>query len=46
VLAAGPLDDLSRVQREILVPLELGVMATMMSPRRVVELVVAALYAV
>ena len=44
VLAAGPLDDLSRVQREILVPLELRVMAAVMSPRRVVELAVAALY--
>ena len=44
VLAAGPPDDLSRVQREILVPLELRVMATVMSPRRAVELVGAALF--
>jgi hypothetical protein len=44
VLAAGPLDDLSRVQREVLVPLELRVMATVLSPRRAVELVVAAMY--
>jgi hypothetical protein len=46
VLAAVAPEDLPRIQREILVPLEIRVMTSVMSPRRVVELVGAALYEV
>lgn len=44
VLAAVSPDDLRRVQHDVLVPLELRVMASVMSPRRVVERVGDALY--
>jgi hypothetical protein len=44
VLAASASGDLARLQREVLVPLELRLMGTVMSPRRVVELVTATLF--
>jgi hypothetical protein len=44
VLAASASDDLHRLQREVLIPLELHLMGSVMSPRRAVELVTAALF--
>jgi len=44
VLAASAPDDLVRLQREVLVPLELHLMGAVLSPRRAVELVTAALF--
>lgn len=44
VLAASAPGDLVRLQREVLVPLELRLMGTVTSPRRAVELVAAALF--
>jgi hypothetical protein len=44
VLAASASGDLVRLQREVLVPLELRLMEAVMSPRRAVELVTATLF--
>ena len=44
VLAASASGDLARLQREVLVPLELRLMDAVMSPRRAVELVTATLF--
>ena len=44
VLAASGSGDLGRLQREVLVPLELHLMGAVLSPRRAVELVTAALF--
>jgi hypothetical protein len=44
VLNAVPPSELARVQREVLVPLELQLMGAPTSPRRVLELVTSALY--
>jgi hypothetical protein len=44
VISAIPAPELTRVQREVLVPLELELMNTPSSPRRVLELVTTALF--
>ena len=44
VVAASGSNDVVRLQREVLVPLELRMMGSVMSPRRAVELVTAALF--
>jgi hypothetical protein len=44
LLSVGTPDDVARVQREVLVPLELHVMGIIVSPRRLVELVTTALF--
>ena len=44
LLAASPPDEVSQLQRRILVPLEMELMGTPLSPRRLVELAITALF--
>jgi hypothetical protein len=44
VLHAVPASDLPRIQRDLLVPLELRMMGAPATPRQVLELVTSALY--